>query len=165
MSRKEELIADLRAVFDGWESLLAGKDEDEIAARPRPEERSISDVIGHLRAWQQVSTARLEAALLDTDPDFPAWLGRADPFFAEDHVDDFNARIHEINHGWSWLSLYRDWRQGFLRLLELAEAIPDADMLYAERYPWLRGHALSAVLEGSCEHHREHLEQFSAPEG
>ena len=165
MRNKDELLADLDAVFHNWERLLAGKSEAEITARPGPEDWAIRDVIVHLHAWQQVSIARLEAALRDAEPQLPAWLGGADPFFAEDHVDDYNARIQEIHHGQSWSSVHREWREGFLRFLELANAIPEAAMFDAERYAWLRGYALSAVLEGSREHHQEHLDHLCAPPG
>jgi hypothetical protein len=32
------------------------------------------------------------------------------------------------------------------------------------RYPWLKGYALSVVLQGSCEHHHEHLLNHCLPE-
>lgn len=161
-SNKHELLASLREVFRSWEKLLAAKSEEDITARRGPEDWSISDVIAHLTAWQQVSIARLEAALLETEPEFPAWLAGADPFCAEDNVDDFNSRIYRISRGQSWSSVYRDWTEGFIRFLELAEAIPENRMLDTERYPWLQGYALSAVLQGSWEHHQEHLELFTA---
>lgn len=162
MTTKRELIDNLRAVFDKWEKLLAGMSEGEITARLDPGKWSISEVITHLWAWQQISIARLEAVRLNTDPQLPAWLGGADPFYAEDHVNDFNARIQETQNGQSWSRRYRDWRKGFLRFLELAEATGDSDMMDAKRYPWLGGYALSTVLQGSCEHHQEHLDHILA---
>jgi hypothetical protein len=54
----------------------------------------------------------------------------------------------------------RDWRVGFLRCLDLAEAIPEKDLLEAGRYPWLPGYPLVAVLLGSYEHHEEHFHQL-----
>jgi hypothetical protein len=42
--------------------------------------------------------------------------------------------------------------------LELAESIPEKDLLEIGKYPWLREYPLSAVLLGSYEHHEEHLE-------
>lgn len=159
---KHELLADLREVFRRWEKLLASKSQDEITARRAPEDWSISDVVAHLTAWQQVSIARLEAALLETEPEFPTWLGGVDPFLAESNVDDFNSRICAIARDQPWSSVWRGWAAGFIRFLELAEAIPENIMLDTERYPWLRGYALSAVLQGSCEHHQEHLEPLLA---
>lgn len=160
MANKHELINSLKTVFDSWEALLAGMSEEEITAQPRPGKWSVSEVITHLRSWQQISIARLEAALLNTDPNFPAWLSGADPFYAEDHVDKFNARIQEIHRSESWSTRHREWREGFLRFLELAEAVPDSIMFDSERYSWLRGHALAAVIEGACEHHQDHLDRL-----
>jgi len=54
--------------------------------------------------------------------------------------------------------VHRDWTEGFLRFLELGEAMPEKALLDAGRYTWLEGYALFAVLEGSYEHHREHAE-------
>ncbi len=111
-------------------------------------------------AWQQISIARLEAALDNREPKLPSWLGGADPFYAEEHTDEFNAQILERYHMESWSSVYRAWQEGFLHFLELAKAIPEAKFFDANRYPWLHGYAVSEVVSGSCEHHEEHLEEF-----
>lgn len=161
MNDQQQLLLRVRAVFDGWQEFLASRSEEEITARPFPHGWSIKDVLAHLRAWQQISVARLEAAVLDIDPAFPTWLAGFDPFFAEDHTDDFNARIYELNHDEPWSLVHRTWRDGYRRLLDLAEGIPKREMFDTERYAWLNGYALSAVLEGSCEHHREHLDDVS----
>ncbi len=162
MNRKQELLASSRTAFDKWEEILAGRTEQQIIARARPGEWSISDIVAHLTAWQQVSIARLEAALRDSEPEYPAWLGGADPFFAEEHVDDFNARIHALHRDEPWPTVYRSWRGGYQRFLELCEAVPEKDMFETGRYGWLKGHALAAVLEGWTEHHQEHYESLSA---
>ncbi len=168
MANKQELIKNLKTVFDNWEELLGGMSEEKITTQPVPGKWSASDVITHLHAWQQISIAYLEAALLNTDPNFPAWLGGADPFYAvfddQTNVDRFNARIQELQRSTSWPERYREWREGFLRFLELAEAVPDSIMFDEKRHSWLRGHAVAAVLKGSCEHHEHHLDRLrSAP--
>lgn len=155
------MLASLRAVFDSWEELLSKTTEEELTVKRLPPDWSLKDVIAHLMAWQQISVARLYAALQDSEPEFPAWLGAADPFFAEEHADEFNAGIYEIYHSQSWPSVHRAWRKGFVRFLDLAESIPEEKMLDARLYPWLNGYALSVVLQGSCEHHEEHLEASS----
>lgn len=156
MGAKHNLLTMLREVFERWEELLASMSEYQVTAPHLPSDWSTKDVIAHLRAWQQVSIARLEAALLNNEPDYPDWLGGLDPE-SEDHREDFNARIHEAYREQSWLSVHRSWREGFLRFLELGEAIPEERITDPERYPWLKGYALSAVLQGSYEHHHEHL--------
>ncbi len=58
--------------------------------------------------------------------------------------------------------VHQVWSEGFLRLIQLAEEIPQEKMFTAGRYPWLKGDPLSAVLLGSCEHHQEHLDSLSS---
>lgn len=157
MHDKQELLSRVRAVFNSWEKLLSGKSEEEITASGSGG-WSIKDVIAHLGAWQQISIARLEAALLDTHPAFPTWLAGSDPFLAEDQADEFNARIYQLTRYQPWPTVHRAWQDGYQRFLSLAETIPVEKVFDTERYPWLNGYALSAVLEGSCEHHQEHLE-------
>ncbi len=159
VSSKRSLIDSLRAVFDSWQTFVTGVEEKDLTARPGSGKWSVAEVITHLTAWQQVSISRLEAALLDADPRFPAWLRGADPFYAEEHVDEFNERIRDDHHAEPWASRYAAWQAGFLRFLELAETVPDSLMFDAGRYSWLRGYPLAAVLEGSWEHHRDHLER------
>jgi hypothetical protein len=162
MKDKPSLLEALRAELDRWEELLAGMSESEITAPHLPSVWSTKDVIAHLMAWQQVSIARLEAALLDKDQEFPGWLEGTDPFEADtaENRDDFNNRIYEAYRQQSWPSVHRAWRDGFRRFLELGDAIPEDQMMDTKKYSWLRGYPLSSVLEGSYEHHHEHFMEF-----
>lgn len=160
MANKHELISKLLAVFASWEEFLAGINEDQMAVRHQAGQWSISEVITHLHAWQQVSIAHLEAAALNTDPIFPDWLDGADPSYAEDHVDEFNARIQQVHRAESWSTRYSEWSEGFLRFIKLAETIPASIMFDSERYSWLGGKDLAAVVDGSRDHHQEHLDRI-----
>lgn len=161
MNDKKQILTMLKEEFNRWEELLAGMSEAQIIAPHLPDNLSIKDVIAHLRAWQQRSIARLEAALLNREPEFPDWPAGLDP--EADDVDQINAWIYETYREQPWSRVYRDWREGFLRFLELGEAIPEKDLLEAGRYPWLEGHPLSSILLGSYEHHQEeHLEPLLA---
>jgi hypothetical protein len=159
---KNELVASLRSVYDRWEKLLTGMSEEEITAPRFTGEWSVKDVVAHLMAWQQISIARLDAALRSSEPEFPAWLQGTDPYVAEGHTEVFNARIRSIYQGRPWSMVHQMWSEGFLRLIQLAEEIPQETMFTAGRYPWLKGDPLSAVLLGSCEHHQEHLDSLSS---
>jgi hypothetical protein len=161
MSEKKQLITMLEQVFNQWQDLLEGLTEEQITAQPRSYDMSIKDVMGHLRAWQQVSIARMEAAVSNREPEFPDWLGGLHPE-SEEHREEYNARIYEIYHDQPWSKVHHVWRDGFLRFLDLIEAVPEQDLLNTQKYPWLaKGDALIAVLEGSYGHHQEHLEPFA----
>ena len=158
MNADRRIISMLKVEFNQWEDVLAGLTEEQITAPQLPANLSIKDVIAHLMAWQQLSIARLEAAQLNKEPVLPNWLAGSDPDSEED-LEQFNARIHETYHQQPWLSVYQDWRDGFLRFLKLGAEVPDIDLANTERYPWLKGHSLFAVLQGSYEHHHDdHLE-------
>jgi hypothetical protein len=161
MNDKKQILTMLKEEFNRWEELLAGMSEEQITAQHLPSNLSIKDVIAHLWAWQQRSIARLEAALHDKEPEFPRWPAEFDP--EQEDVDQMNAWIYETNRVKPWSRVYGDWRAGFLRFLELGEAIPEKDLLDAGRYPWLEGQPLSIVFVGSYEHHHiDHLEPLLA---
>jgi uncharacterized damage-inducible protein DinB len=154
-------LARLRDELTSWEELLAERDEAQIVAPIPSSGGSLKDVIAHLHAWQQVSLARMEAAANNTQPNMPDWLDGQDPE-SEAYREQFNARIHDIYRAQPWSQVHHAWRTGFRRFIALAEATPTESLMALDRFSWLRGYALVAVLEGSCEHHREHREQLDA---
>jgi hypothetical protein len=157
MNEKSELSAALREEYHRWEGLLAGLSEAQISAPLPSSHWSVKDVVAHLRAWQQVTIARLEAALSNEEPTFPEWLGGEHPE-AEDNLETYNERIYRAHRDQPWAAVHRAWKDGFMRCLELAESVPEEDLLESGRYPWLPEYPLSAVLLGTYDHHREHLE-------
>lgn len=158
MDKKQRILTMLEDEFNRWEELLGSLSEQKITARRPPSTWSIKDVVAHLMAWQQVSIARLEAARRDEEPVFPDWLAGADPE-SEDRIDRFNARIYERYRTVPWARVWQMWRDGFLTLLEMGQQIPADQLLDRERYPWLKGYSLWAVLEGIYRHHHDdHLD-------
>jgi hypothetical protein len=157
MNDQVRLIAALIEEFNRWEEFLAGLSEEQITSPLPSSNLSIKDVIAHLRAWQQVSIARLEAALFNNEPEFPAWLA-GNPPELEENLNQYNEWIYQANREQPWSGIYQVWKEGFLRFLELAATIPENDLLEVGRYAWLKEYPLSAVLLGSYEHHHEHLE-------
>ena len=157
MNNKQEMLTALQEEFHRWRGLLASLSEAQITAPEFRDDWSIKDVVAHLRAWQQRSIARLEAALHNREPEYPAWPAQFDPEM-EDQPHDLNAWLYAAYRDRPWSSVYRDWSEGFRRFLESGAAIPEKDLLEADKYPWLEGYALFAVLQGSYEHHREHAE-------
>jgi len=161
MNMQDHILAALREQFNRWEELLATMSEEQVATPHLPSTWSLQDVIAHLWAWQQRSIARLEAATLDQEPEFPTWLSDLD-LDSEDSTDQVNTWIYETYRELPWSKVYRNWREGFLRFLELGERVSEKDLLDAGRYAWLKGRPLALVLLGSYDHHQEHLEKSLA---
>lgn len=161
MPSKEHLVSALRQSHDTWEHLLREMSEEEIARPQFDEDWSVKDVVAHLWAWQQISGARFEAALLEKEPNYPDWLQGADPFIAEENTEEFNSRVRDRYLDSTWQELHTAWERGFLRLIHLAERTPEESLFAKGLYAWLKGYPLSSVLTGSLEHHQEHLEDIS----
>ena len=165
MDKKAEIVNRLREVFNRWQQLLASLSEEEILAPLAPSTWAIKDVIAHLWAWQQLSIARLEAAVQHREPRFSRWPSELEPE-SEEHLEQINTWIYEAYRDRPWPGVFRDWQAGYLRLLELAETLPEDELLDPKRYLGLGGHPRLAVLAGSCEHHPEdHLEPQLADHG
>lgn len=161
MKMKDHILAALREEFNQWEDLLANLSEEQRTTPQLPSKLSTKDIVAHVRAWQQVSLARMEAAGLNREPQFP----EAPPEFdldTENNVEGINAWFYETYREQPWSSIYRAWREGFLRLLELGGAIAERDLLDSGRYAWLKGYPLAFVLVASYDHHQEHLDGLRA---
>jgi hypothetical protein len=161
MNMQEHILAALREQFNRWEELLATMSEEQVTTPHLPSTWSLKDVIAHLRAWQQRSIARLEAARLNREPEFPRWLAGLDPD-SEGTIDQTNAWIYAANRERPWSQVHQDWREGFLRFLELGQGVPERDLLDTGRYPWLQGYSLALILVASYDHHQEHLDKLLA---
>ena len=138
-----------------WEALLGGLSEDQLVAPELDMGWSVKDVVAHLMAWQRITNARLRAALRDEAPDFGEWPEGLQPDSEED-LEAINAWIYKTYHDLSWGSVYQYWRSGYQRLLDTAQAVPESILRESGRFAWLPDYPLSAVLDGTLEHHEEH---------
>ncbi len=161
MTMKEHILAALREQFNRWEILLGYMSEAQVTTPHAPSAWSTKDEISHLWAWQQRSIARLLAATLDREPDFPKWPPELDPNLDE-NTDKINAWIFETHRIDPWSKVYLDWKIGFLRFLELGEKISEKDLLDSSKYPWMNGSMLALSLLSSYDHHQEHYDTSSA---
>ncbi len=157
MISKSQIITKLGEEFNRWEELLKGVTEEQITASNFDGGRSVKDIVAHLTAWQQLSVARLVAALTGKEPVLPDWLKGLDPELY-DNTDIYNEWIYESYHSKSWSDIHREWSVRYLHLLELAKAVPENDLMEVGKYPWLKEYPLSSILLGTHEHHEEHLE-------
>jgi hypothetical protein len=157
MESKSELIAELNRVFKQWEEFLRSFNYKQLTTRLPASTWSIKKVIAHLYAWQQVSIARLDAAIEDRLPAYPAWVEGSDPD-VEELLEEHNESIFQLYRAESWSAIHHMWEAGFQHLLQLAESFPEQTLQDAARFPWLGGYPLMAVLSGTLNHHREHLD-------
>ena len=96
MHTKEDILPQLEYEFDRWDNLLANLSDKRIVDRQLPSDLSIKDVIAHLWAWQQLSIARLDAALHNRAPIFQYGPEALNPELAG-NLDRINAWIFASN--------------------------------------------------------------------
>jgi hypothetical protein len=156
-SMKRHILAALREQFEQWDTVLARLSDGESAAPLPSSSWTIKDVVAHLWAWQQRTIARMEAALADREPVFPQWSTDID-LATEDGVDRLNARVYATHRDHSWSPVYRQWREGFLYLLDISEQVNEQNLLDPSRYSWLAGRPLALILLTTYDHHQEHGE-------
>ena len=159
MNMKGHILAALREQFNRWEELLASLSEEQIATPHFDFEWSVKDVIAHLWAWQQISIARMEGGLQDREPELPRWIVESIENWEEDS-DRVNALTFENYHNKQWSEIRQNWREGFIRFLDLGNGISERNLLDGDRYKWLNGYSLALILIASYDHHQEHLEKL-----
>ena len=163
MDMKEHILMALKEQFARWEELLTNLTEEQTTTSRFDSNWSIKDVIAHLWGWQQISIARVEAAKLNQEPEFPKWIEElGKDWDEEENTNQTNAWIYKTYQIESWSEIYQNWREGFLKLLDSAESIPEKYLLDESRYSWLHGYSLAFILMGSYDHHREHLDELFA---
>ncbi len=161
MNMKEHLITALMEQLSRWEELIAGLSEGQTLMRLEPEDRTPKDVLAHLMAWQKRSIARLEAAQAGKEPVFPRWVPELDPDAAAD-TDMMNEFIYKTYRDELWSTLVKNWKEGYLHFVELAEGISERDLLDESRFPWMGERPLALVLISSYDHHQEHYDKLTA---
>jgi hypothetical protein len=165
MGNKDDKLSSLDLIFNRWETWLSGLSEEQLVSQGIYQENSIKEILAHLTAWQQITVARLEAARYGKDPVFPGWfLNDRDPETDED-LDAVNLSIHDLYFDHDWEEIHKEWKDRFKNVVRLAETLPVEDLEDEGKYPWLEGYPLIAVLEGTIDHHLEHLEDLLAVDG
>jgi len=160
MDMKGHILAAMDEQFTRWEELLAGMSETQLAVPLSPSAWTTKDVLTHVWAWQQRTNARLTAAVLDREPEFPKWPAELDPN-AED-VDQVNDWIYKTYRERPWPETHQDWKAGYLYLLNQAGQMAEKDLMDDNRYKWMQGYPLVLTLLATYDHHQEHYEKLLA---
>jgi hypothetical protein len=159
MNMKDHILSALREQFNQLEELLASLSEEQITTPNFDDNWSIKDVVNHLWGWQQISVARMNAGVFNREPEFPNWL-TSFPGNWDENASQTNAWIYKNFHNQSWAEANKNWKEGFLQLLDLGEKVSERYLLDGDRYLWLKGYSLAFILVASYEHHQEHLEKL-----
>lgn len=144
------LTAAVKQEHDLWQKLLLNSTS--------PVE--LRDVLIHLGVWLEITLARLEAACNGSDPIIKGWPTDLDHNSDAD-LDAINAWIKATHNNLTYREARDIWENRYQQLITLTEAIPEEDWFVTGKYSWLPGYMLTAVVEGSLEHHREHRESFN----
>lgn len=159
MNMKDHILTALREQYNRLEALFASLSDEQITSPSFDDNWSIKDIVNHLWGWQQISVARMNAGVLNREPEFPHWLTRFPGDWDED-ASQTNAWIYKNFHHRSWAEAHENWKDGFLQLLDLGEKISEGNLLDGSRYVWLKGYSLAFILVASYEHHQEHFEKL-----
>jgi hypothetical protein len=108
---KKEILNNLNSEYSRWLVFLGGLTENEISQNLPGENLTIKDKLAHLLAWQELSIARLDAAIHQHVPVNPTWLVSEDPDTGD--VDQDNERIYQEYQGVSWQDIFLKWSSGF----------------------------------------------------
>lgn len=152
---KAKLLADLHREQEQWEALLNQIGETRMDQPDVAGGWSIKDIVAHLTGWRQRTVARLQAAQRGEDDVAVPWPSHLQT------DDEINAWLYEANRDRSVHEVLDDSRQVFQQLVAVIEALPEAELLDPQRFPWMQGELLTAeALFGHF--HEEHEQDMRA---
>jgi hypothetical protein len=159
-SSKADWLARIERGRQTWEALVSEVGE---AGMDRPGATgawSFKDVAGHLNGWRALTVDRLEAVAGGTPPPPMPWPGDLSDE-TEEGTDAINRWFYERNRDRPATEILAESREQFRRMRAAVEAIPEEGL--ETGLPWLNGHPLSAVIEGSLAHlHEDHEPEIRA---
>jgi hypothetical protein len=91
---------------------------------------SVKDVLAHLVEWQQMNLDWYAAGLRGEKPAMPA------PGYTLRELPRLNEMIYRKHHRRSLQAVLSDYRSYHQRIVELIEALPDADLVTLGQFSW-----------------------------
>jgi hypothetical protein len=158
MQSKAMVLERIEAERQIWEALLAEVGEERME---RPGVNGIwtfKDMMGHLIGWRVRTVDRLNAGVRDEPPVPPPWPADLGPGDEDEAVNDrINAYFYAHYKDRPLADLLAQSRLQFVQMREAVQALSEHDLLTANRFPWLEGWPLVAVITGSFGHlHEDH---------
>jgi tetratricopeptide (TPR) repeat protein len=154
MEIKAKLVDLLQRAHEEERTFFTSLSDDECSAMGTPECWSVKDVAAHLAEWKARMGQRLIAARRNETP--PTY----------DDVDEANAEIFEQYRHQSWNDVLKALERAHGELVEQTRAMPEDDLVDAERFPWQDGRPLWRSIVGSgYSHSVQHLAQLYVERG
>jgi len=154
MEIKAKLVDLLQRAHEEEQTFFASLSDDERSATGTPEHWSVKDVAAHLAEWKARMGQRLAAARRNETP--PKY----------DDIDQANAEIFEQYRDQSWADVLKALERAHVELVEQTRAMPESDLIDAERFPWQEGRPLWRRIVGSgYSHPVQHLAQLYIERG
>jgi len=125
---KAKFLETMRSERTRWDALLAEVGETRMGEPGVAGDWSVKDIVAHVTAYERGLVDWLEAASHGESLEFPT-LDHPD-------VDYRNALIFAQNQGLPLRDVLAESRQVFERLLRLAQALSDEELLDPQRTEW-----------------------------
>ncbi len=154
MDIKAKLVDLLQRAREEEQAFFARLSDDECSDSGTVECWSVKDGVAHVAEWKARMGQRLVAARRNETP--PTY----------DDVDEANAEIFEQYCHQSWADVLKALERAHDELVEQTQAMPEDDLVDAERFPWQDGRPLWRSIVGSgYSHSVQHLAQLYIERG
>lgn len=153
---KAALLEQIERERQIWEQLLASVGEARMEQPGASGEWSFKDVVAHLNGWRVRTLARLDAARAGVEAPPPPWPAGLDED-TEEGLTQINAWLEQTGRQRSLQEVLDESRRSFDRMREAVLALSEDELSDPQRYPWMGGVPVGAVIGYSFEHfHDEH---------
>jgi hypothetical protein len=162
LNTKSEMLDSIRAHRVRWEALLAEVGEERMLEPGVMGSWTFKDVAAHMTAWRErVTVDRLEAAVRGEPVRPPPWPLELDEVDDAD-VQVINQWIYLHNRDRSLSEVLADARESWRRMEAAVEGLSEQALTDPNRFSWMNGEPIGAVVPGSSGHFEEHEEMIRA---
>lgn len=154
MLGKPALLAQIEHEQALWQQFVAEVPQERMLEPGATGYWTFKDTVAHLDAWRIRTQERLDAARQGRSPAAPPWPAGLSE---EDDIDQINEWLYQANRERPLEAVLDAYHGSFQRMSDAVAALSDEELSQPERYPWMDGYPLAAVLASSFEHfHIDH---------
>lgn len=146
---KNELLARIHSDRERLEAALASVDETRMNDTVLYGAWSVKDMLAHIGWWEQRATHIIDAVIHGQPPQ-----GSVD----SENIDQVNAKVYQENRSRSLSDVRQSEQAAYQTLLQLVEAMSEADLFDPQCFTWTKGQPLANwVIWNTYEHYAEHM--------